>query len=322
MRIFRKDQKRKQGHVVGTNSHRSGWPYVMEYLFQLHNGRGVLFDDFIEQTLLYGDHGHLSITEPWVAIAHHPSCEFEKPFVNLYREAQHRLQTPRLSGRLESLQYLTHLLTLSKHAAPYYRSLYNIPVAVLPHPTDLDVPQFNWHEYKQHPTLVHVGWFLKNQMLPWQLCRAAPIKSKLYVKPANSHAPGRLHELRNVWSGMRLEYNDVTELGFLSNHKYDTILRKSIVCAEFFDCSAANTVIESIARCAPILVNRHPAVEEYLGNDYPLFFDNISECPDLLQHSNVENAHMYLRAMDKEFLHIDYFLSRFKKWIKQCEQSC
>ena len=159
-------------------------------------------------------------------------------------------------------------------------------------------------------------------MLPWQIPQVAPLRSKLYVQPANPYAISRRDKLRDMWRGKRAEYDDVTELGFLSNDKYDAMLRSSIVCAEFFDCSAANTVIESIARCAPILVNRHPAVEEYLGSNYPLFFDDVSECPDLLQHRNVENAHMYLRAMDKEFLHIDYFLPRFQTWIRQCELSC
>ena len=63
--------------------------------------------------------------------------------------------------------------------------------------------------------------------------------------------------------------------------------------------SANNVVIESILRCAPLIINRHPAVEEYLGKGYPLFFDHIEEVADLLETDTILSAHQYLEKLDK-----------------------
>lgn len=95
----------------------------------------------------------------------------------------------------------------------------------------------------------------------------------------------------------------------LDNKEYDELLSTSVVFLNLLDASAVNTIIECIVRETPILVNRHPALEEYLGKDYPLFYDNFDQITDLLQPNHVMKAHQYLKEKDKEFLKIENFLS-------------
>ena len=57
--------------VVGLGSHRSGWPYAIASLQPLADARGVLLDDFIEQTFVYPDTVRPH-SDPWVGIVHHP----------------------------------------------------------------------------------------------------------------------------------------------------------------------------------------------------------------------------------------------------------
>jgi hypothetical protein len=59
----------------------------------------------------------------------------------------------------------------------------------------------------------------------------------------------------------------------LENSDYDTLLSENIVCIYLVDASTVNTVLECIVRNTPIIINRHPAVVELLGNDYPLFYN-------------------------------------------------
>ena len=66
-----------------------------------------------------------------------------------------------------------------------------------------------------------------------------------------------------------------------SNEKYDELLCANIVFVDFYDTSANNLVIECIARGTPIVVPKHPAVVEYLGKDYPLYFNDYSEISKL-----------------------------------------
>ena len=57
--------------------------------------------------------------------------------------------------------------------------------------------------------------------------------------------------------------------------EYDDLLSKNIIFIDLYDASANTVVVECIARKTPLLVTRLDAVIEYLGKDYPLYFDNL-----------------------------------------------
>ena len=44
----------------------------------------------------------------------------------------------------------------------------------------------------------------------------------------------------------------------------------------------ANTVIECIVRCTPIIINPLDSVVEYLGNEYPLYYTNMVSAVKLI----------------------------------------
>ena len=95
----------------------------------------------------------------------------------------------------------------------------------------------------------------------------------------------------------------------LENEEYDHLLTSVSCFLHLVDVSAANTIIECIVRNTPIVVNNHPAVVEYLGDDYPLLYSDPSELKDLLTLEQIEKAHKYLQEKDKSYLTIDRFLS-------------
>lgn len=97
----------------------------------------------------------------------------------------------------------------------------------------------------------------------------------------------------------------------LNNADYDTLLSNNIVFLKLVDCAAVNTVIECIDRNTPIVVNRLPAIVDLLGSDYPLFFDELAEVPDLLTLENIESSYNYLKSMDKRIISIDNFMEGF-----------
>jgi hypothetical protein len=61
------------------------------------------------------------------------------------------------------------------------------------------------------------------------------------------------------------------------------------------ECSAANTLIECIARSCPIIVNNLPPVIEYIGKDYPLLYNNLEELENLITVDKIKEAHNYLK---------------------------
>ena len=100
----------------------------------------------------------------------------------------------------------------------------------------------------------------------------------------------------------------------LSNDEYDEILSKNIVYLNLYDSSANNTIIECIARGTPLLVNKLPAVVEYLGEDYPFYFSDDKEAEYKLNDLNlIRKTHEYLCTFDnRKRILIDTFMEDFK----------
>ena len=95
----------------------------------------------------------------------------------------------------------------------------------------------------------------------------------------------------------------ILDVNFIEPSGYDFLLSRSVVCMEVLDAAANNVTIECLARNTPLIVNRHPAVVEYLGADYPLYYDDHRQIADMLaDESLILSAHQYLRAADKSFL--------------------
>tara|TARA_R100000995_G_C3477132_1_gene121603 strand:- start:1539 stop:1871 length:333 start_codon:yes stop_codon:yes gene_type:complete len=89
---------------------------------------------------------------------------------------------------------------------------------------------------------------------------------------------------------------------------YDEMMTSCIVFLDLYDSSANNAVIECIARNTPLLVNRHPAIVEYCGEDYPLYFDSLDHAFELIcDLDKIFAAHEHFKSMDKRWINGSYF---------------
>ena len=70
---------------------------------------------------------------------------------------------------------------------------------------------------------------------------------------------------------MSNKIKSVDFIDYITNTDYDKLITKNIVYINLVDASAVNTIIECIVRHTPIIVNKHPAVVELLGEKYPLY---------------------------------------------------
>jgi hypothetical protein len=109
--------------------------------------------------------------------------------------------------------------------------------------------------------------------------------------------------------------NDTVDfMEYLPNKEYDDFLSENIVFLKLFDSSANNSIVECMARSTPVLVNRLPAIEEYLGKEYPLFYNNLQEAEGLLaDEENIKKAKHYLdQPFLKERINSSNFLNAVK----------
>ena len=82
----------------------------------------------------------------------------------------------------------------------------------------------------------------------------------------------------------------------MPNDAFDQLLAENIAFVSLYDASATNAVIECLVRATPLLVNPLPAVREYLGDGYPLYFDDLRQAAAMAQDlGRLKAAHDWLR---------------------------
>ncbi len=212
----------------------------------------------------------------------------------------------------QSRPHLVGVIALSEYLASYLADTLDVPAFVGKHPTE--IPEIRWsperYESNRDKQLIQVGWYLKNTRLLYQVPELRD-HGKLRLLAGDQRVRGYDWRVARYWKevGGRKEAHaeGVRDHGRVTAYRYDCLLAENVVAIELFDSSANNVVVECIARNAPIIVNRHPAVMEYLTHDYPLYFSDPSEIPELLAMDRVMAAHEYLAGLDKSWLDGDFF---------------
>jgi glycosyltransferase involved in cell wall biosynthesis len=279
-------------------SHRSGWAYALQALGGLHNEDGLVLESFIEKKFVWGtDDGEWCGLKPrpylndWVGFIHVP------PNVpRWFMSNQSNFQV--LSSPLfrKSIPSCRGLFCLSDYHRRFLRTLINVPISVTFHPTEIPKRQFDIEEYYGNPKkrLIQVGWWLR-KLNAINFVQTDLKKTLLGVEDYwKSILSIRERCVYNL--SFEALSNDVELMGFVNNEEYDELLCKNIVFVDFYDTSANNLVIECIARGTPIVVPKHPAVVEYLGKDYPLYFSDYTEISKLTKDfGQLANAAAYLK---------------------------
>ena len=301
------------------SEHRGGWNSVMESLNEniINNKANLIFLDMIEKHFLWDKNGKI-ITD-WCGIMHCTHnvpiewdiCNIDNLFINL--------------SFLESINKCKFIITLSNYVKDYISEKFNeininIPIIFIKHPIKIeDFPKFNIESYinNEDKKLIQIGQQLRkitsifevnitNHQKLW-LTGLADMKLaedkliKEYIK-INKELPSNYQKL----------------FKYIKNiNEYDKLLKNNIVFLDLYDSAANNTVLECIVRNTPLIINRTPGVIEYLGENYPLYFDNLDQVESLLDIEKLKSATKYLENMNKEDITMEYFIENFIKVLYQ-----
>jgi exopolysaccharide biosynthesis predicted pyruvyltransferase EpsI len=313
-------------------NHRSGWSYVTSNLLHLESDTGVIFDNFADRTFLWcksvlESRGLLPYTSRWIGIFHHCLNEqyTENNTVSIVKSEAFQKSLPTCIG----------IICLSEYLSSWFRDQikklgYNVPILTLHHPIPLT--GFDLWQPSDEYTLVNIGGWYRNLFTIYTIPKVEGFRKTLLktdthgfhlpintsdndlVKTVSYNEDKWLWSLQNyIHLGGKWTHdmvNSVEIISHLSNKNYDKLLSRSVVFLDLIDVSAANTIIECIVRNTPLVVNRVAATEEYLGKDYPLFYDNYDQIPTLLRKETILNAWTYLQRLDKTFLSIDTFTEK------------
>lgn len=303
---------RTKCEVIGRGLHRSGWPYAFSCLTSIESDDGILFDDFVEQTFCYSDKPQV-YAEPWAGIFHHPP--YPPAFSNTRESLSNLFEENK--AFIESLKNLKMAFALTEWTGNFLRKRLNCPVVVVKHPAQ--IPQLKWspdsYTNNTDKQMMQIGHYLRNTKVLYQFPAIPNISKK---KPAFNKAWIKAWDfcVENYWATTKFRKDldlNIETYPFLTAYQYDYILQSNLAIMEFFDVSAANGIIDCIARNTPVFTNKHPATIEYLGEDYPLFFENPLEIPDLMD--KVYEASEYLKKMDKSWMSGERFASQISQEI-------
>ena len=322
--------------------HRSGWRPAMEAIYPLHHPGGVRFESFLDEIFavehprpgmrsgpalltalkhrrwadrITSEERHVvPIREPWVGFLHNP-CGMPPWF---YADHAPEYVFSKSIWR-DSLPSCVGLFTLSEHMAQWLRQATGKPVSVAYLPSEIPETLFDFEAFLANPEkrVIQIGWWLRRQTaidhLPLRPDNALGYR-KLRLVPGFAANAGEQIEAMRAGEFERhgmppAGAGEVEARSHVSNDQYDQLLSCNIAFVQLEAANANNAVVECLARGTPLLVNRLPAVEEYLGPDYPLYYEDLQDAADrALDVGRLRAAHQYLLTCDhRSRLHPDVF---------------
>ena len=249
--------------------HRSGWAAALDALRPLHVEGGVLVDAFVEHSFQFAS--QRPHRAPWIGFLHNP---VDVPsWYPLDQSAPRLLGDHRFRASLDTCR---GLFTLSETLRDWWATRIDVPVEAVPFPTGEPLLRFSLEAFHQNPSprIVQVGTWLRKLYAIHTL----PVR-RLQRTIVHQHQPyiDELFATERQALGLDIDERRVETLPFLDDLQYDELLSCNLVFIELYGASANNAVVECMIRGTPILVNPLPAVREYLGDDYPLYFNTRAE---------------------------------------------
>lgn len=295
----------------GFKSHRSGWGAVMEQLSSLHSNNGVFVDCFIERTFgwmsnVQVNNGIIPYKKPWIGFIHNPAGV--PTWYKDFNKLQFIFDNQQFQ---ESLIYCRGLYTLSKDLNTWVTSnlssRFDITIESILHPhVSKDYTCFTIESFKKNNNkmIIDIGTWLRKQTTLYKL-QAPDEFNKVKLWPKGHEAGSTNRKTMERFLEYEVNYlqfdnfikQGVSNIDSVSDLMYDHLLSQNIVLLDCWDTSANNTVVECIERSTPILCPRLPALVEYLGDGYPMFFDNVSDITSLLTLEKIKACHEYLNLI-------------------------
>lgn len=274
--------------ITKFNHHRDGWNYATQEMDKIHSpNSNILFLDWADKFFK----NEKLITKPWSGILHNVLCY---PDIEKYKNVIFSISDLiKKDFFIESLNKCVGIFTLCKHTKEFLERNIDIPVENIKHPVNLKFKLFNLDNLKLQ--VVTIGQWMRRYE---SICELDSNKFKKKILTIN---------------GFEKDYQNINNIDFiknLNNEQYDELLSSSIVFLDLYDSAACNTILECISRNTPVLVNLLPATIEYLGINYPFFYQSLEEASFKLNDMNlIEKTHNYLTNMNKNSLSSDNFIN-------------
>ena len=308
--------------------HYCGWEkiinnFIKNYQVNTFNGKlyeKIFFDEWLEKLLIWGNK---SVNDKFISqikkdnlkiisFIHNPNLRFNNSSIPdgilLTDEQQLNKNLISLLKTKDLLKHVEYLYCLSLSHKESLTTSYpelNNKIMSVHHPIIIDNKiSFSYDKFLKNKKIIHIGWWLRNFNTFINLQVPPSFKKKIIIK--NDFK-------KDFFSNIKLPSNNNTiEFKFqLNNNDYEELFTGSVVFADIVDGVANNTILECIAFNTPILLRRTPSSEEYLGPNYPLFFETTKDLMIMYEEpillSLIQKSFVYLKEMNKTHINCETF---------------
>jgi len=194
-----------------------------------------------------------------------------------------------------------------------------IDVHMVHHPTNFNVEKYDLSELlnSNNKKIIQLGQQLRHHSTIYEIDTSYKKSWLPGTKNKDAHSYLKSLIAENI-PNITKEKLDSVDVHYFENYKnYDDFLKESIILLNFVDANANNSIVESIVKNMPVITNIHPAVEEYLGKDYPLYFSNSGEISTLLNDTKISEAYEYLLKLDESKLNMSHFMDHILSELRK-----
>ncbi|MCC6475163.1 MAG: FkbM family methyltransferase, partial [Burkholderiales bacterium] len=237
---------------------------------------------------------------PWVGILHTPPRLPDWMTLDVDRFPA-VLQNPRWR---EMKPACKTLITLSEYHRMVLKDQTQVPVHSVPHPLQTDKPLWSFERFQANPrpALVQVGSQYRCLHAIFMLPRSAYAKVLVHELTPETFAERLAQEHKPLHRQLLPGMLETAEVRTLPDPKaYEELITSNLLFLHLCDAGADAVLLECIERQVPLLVNRAPAVWEYLGPQYPLYYSFYAEAVEKAADlALVRAAHEYLGKVRSE----------------------
>ena len=320
--------------------HYCGWKYVINHFLKIY-GENInnyttkfFFDEWIEKLLIWGDKKESNMLIDRIKTNNFKMITFvhNPPFVKWYNPtyANHihesiiyhdKQSNANLFQQIEQhklTKNIHYLYTLSLNHKEYlyntYPEMQSKLVSVL-HPIEITGKEktFDLTLFSQNKQIYHIGWWLRNFNSFVKFKLPDEFNKTILVKNG-------FEEEWNIMS-KRIDTTGITIIKELNHHDYAEIFTNSCMYLDLEDATANNVILECIKFNTPVIVRKIPAVVEYLGVNYPLYFENDKDLNMLISadylYNVIKEANVYLQNMNKSHILCETFNNKIKYDIQK-----
>jgi len=288
------------------HKHFNGWVSIIKSLSEKFTRQDFTLHPFLDRDALFFPNNLETLKgKPWVGIIHFPThgAPLLHPHIN-------SINVVKMINESEYKERCNGLIVLTQKSKNILSKFTDIPIHRLWHPKEVAKNTFNINAYFKNPILRHPGKAYRDFYPYFNL--KTDLEKIIHIEPQSQWLIDQSLEL----SGSPLNSTVKINLKFLKDSQYIKNLTTSLGFGYWFDCEASNSILEHLMTNTPIIANKLPSIVEYLGKDYPMYYENIIHDPDsyILNKKFIQDTSKYLcsRSKKKRFT-VKYFCDSMNK---------